>query len=100
MAKLLRLTLIILMVWHSKKSFKKTWRNSHDKNFMLVNKAIHIIDLLIYSYKIPVTYDHSVLNYAKETKFLDTLKLNLNFKNFISSSIFCSYAIPFNLILI
>lgn len=78
-----------------KKFFKKTWRNSHDKNFMLVNKAIHIIDLLIYNYEIPVTYDHLVLNYAKESKFLDTLKLNLNFKNFISSSIFCSYATPF-----
>ena len=77
------------------KSFKKTWRNSHDKNFMLVNKAIHIIDLLIYSFEIPITFEYSVLNYAKKSKFLDTLKLNLNFKKFISSTIFCSYAAPF-----
>lgn len=78
-----------------KKEFSKSWRNSNNKNFLLLNKSIHIIDLLIYFFGIPKLHNYSTHTFSNMKSFKDTLKINLIFKNNMHVEIFCSYACPF-----
>ena len=78
-----------------KNEFNSSWRSTNDKNFMLFNKAIHIIDLLIFFFDQPKINNYESISFAKNKSFNDTLRLSITFKNKLLANIFCSYSTTF-----
>ena len=78
-----------------KNEFNSSWRSKDNKNFMLFNKAIHIIDLLILFFDLPKINNYESISFAKNKSFNDTLRLSITFKNKLLANLFCSYSSPF-----